>query len=121
MLGQRRRCVAPPKMGGELASDLPYHDDVSRQPSTFMFQCEHKLLTGIESKVDQRSDNESTLGELASAHERYAQPVWTACGRKEGRSLSAARHHLAIPTGIGCTPNSSMRCAHLTARRTARK
>jgi hypothetical protein len=102
-------------MGGELASDLPYHDDVSRQPSTFMFQCEHKLLTGIESKVDQRSDNESTLGELASAHERYA-----ACGRKEV-VLSAPRRHLAIPTGIGCTPNSSMHCAHLTARRTVRQ
>ena len=28
MTGKR---VAPPKMGGDLASDLPYHDDVSRQ------------------------------------------------------------------------------------------
>jgi hypothetical protein len=86
-----------------------------------MFQREHELLAEIEPKVDQPLDNESTLAKLAPALERYAQLVWTARGRKVGVVLPAARRHLAIPTGIGCRPNSSMRCAHVTARSTVRK
>jgi hypothetical protein len=106
-------------MGGDLASDFPYHDDVSRQPFTLMFPCQHELLTEIESKEDQPLDNESTLAALASAREHYAQLVWTACERR-GRPAGGTSP-FGDPDRNRLHANSSMRCAHVTAGRTMRK